>query len=107
VLVNLLVNAHKYMPPNGNAGVKVCLEEKSVLIAIKDNGPGIPKDEQAPIFNRYYRRPIHEQSLEATGSGLGLPIARQLVELHGGQLWVESAVGSGSTFYIKLPLSKD
>jgi signal transduction histidine kinase len=67
-------------------------------------GRGIPPEEQPRIFNRFYRRLIDEQNMETSGSGLGLPIARQLIELHGGKLWVESVVGEGSTFFVQLPV---
>ncbi len=80
--------------------------EKSWLItSISDNGPGVPLEEQGLIFDRFYRRGVTEQSSTAKGSGLGLPIVRNLVELHGGKVWVKSEVGKGSTFFVKLPLS--
>jgi signal transduction histidine kinase len=103
-LVNLLTNANKYTPENGKVRIGISATDDWVLLAISDNGPGIPAEEQAHIFDRYYRRPTHEQSSDTTGTGLGLPIARSLIQLHGGQLWVESEVGKGSTFFIKLPL---
>lgn len=104
-LVNLLTNANKYTPEGGRVEVSFATEPGYVTIAIRDSGPGIPKEEQSLIFSRYYRRAVHDQSRVATGSGLGLPIARSLVELHGGQLWVESEPGQGSTFKLKLPLA--
>ena len=109
-LVNLLVNANKYTPAGGQ--VKVSLEaasdQQAVKVLIEDSGPGIPLEEQSQIFDRYYRRSLHEQNAETTGSGLGLPIARWLIELHGGQLNVESDPTSqpGSCFVIQLPLVK-
>jgi signal transduction histidine kinase len=106
VLTNLLVNAHKYVQPGGHVNIEINSSTTEVTIGIKDNGPGIPPEEQRYIFDRYYRRPMHEQSLETSGSGLGLPIARQLVELQGGKIWVESTVGQGSTFFIKFLLDK-
>lgn len=106
-LVNLLTNANKYTPEGGRVEASFTLEPNYVTVQIKDSGPGIPKEEQNLIFNRYYRRAIHDQSRLITGSGLGLPIARSLVELHKGQLWVESEPGQGSTFKLKLPLAED
>lgn len=103
-LVNLLTNANKYTPNGSKVQITLPLTENSVTIRITDNGPGIPAEDQLHIFDRYYRRAIHDQTDETFGSGLGLPIARHLVELQGGQLWVESEVGQGSTFCIKLPL---
>jgi signal transduction histidine kinase len=101
ILVNLVVNAHKYAPENSLIQIKLLVEPNWITIGVKDNGPGIPLEEQQHIFDRYYRRVIHELS---SGSGLGLPIVRLLVELHGGQIRVESEPGKGSTFYLKLPL---
>jgi len=101
VLVNLLVNAHKYTPAGSLIQIKLLVASNWLTIGVQDNGPGIPLDEQQHIFDRYYRLATDEPS---SGSGLGLPIARLLVELHGGQLWVESAPDKGSTFYFKLPL---
>jgi adenylate cyclase len=105
-LVNLLTNANKYTPGGGKVEVTLQYEPDWVVITIKDSGPGIPPDEQNRIFDRYYRQAMHEQTNETAGTGLGLPIARYLVELHGGKLWVESEVGQGSRFFIKLPLAK-
>jgi signal transduction histidine kinase len=104
VLVNLLINAHKYTPSGGKVHLKLEQAVENLLISIIDTGKGIPPEEQPRIFNRFYRRLVDEQNMETSGSGLGLPIARQLIELHGGKLWVESVVGEGSTFFIKLPL---
>ncbi len=103
-LVNLLTNANKYSPAEETIQVWLERAEQWVTIRIKDNGPGIPPEEQSHIFDRYYRRAMHERSPEIAGSGLGLPIARNLIELHAGKLWVESEAGLGSTFCVKLPL---
>ena len=104
ILVNLLTNAHKYTPDNGQVTISFELTPKQIKLGISDNGPGIPPDEQGRVFDRYYRRAQHEQGSEISGSGLGLPIARRLTELHGGKLWVESVVGQGSTFWLELPI---
>ncbi len=104
-LVNILTNANKYTPSSGQIWVSTRIEENRVIVAVKDSGQGIPAEDQSRVFDRYYRRAIHEQSDEIAGSGLGLSITRHLVELHGGQLWVESEVGQGSTFLIQLPLN--
>lgn len=105
ILTNLLVNANKYIQPGGKVEVKLEELEDHIVIRISDNGPGIPLAEQAMIFDRYYRRPVHEQGSKISGTGLGLPIARNLVELHGGRIWVESQPGQGTTFSIRLPLT--
>jgi signal transduction histidine kinase len=107
-LVNLLTNANKYTPAEGRINISFEVEEANnwINILIQDSGPGIPAEEQTRIFDRYYRLPVDEQTLQTTGSGLGLPIARWLVELHGGQLRVESEPGirPGSCFIVGLPL---
>lgn len=106
VLVNLLANAVKFAPQKGQVRVTVSpLPVRSpapslFCISVSDNGPGIPPEEQAHIFDRFYRG----SERRTGGTGLGLSIAKSLVELHGGQLWVESAVGTGSTFRFTLPI---
>jgi signal transduction histidine kinase len=104
ILVNLLTNANKYTPSSGSVRITFDLETQAVVLRIEDTGPGIPAEEQEFIFDRYYRRAMHEQNKETVGSGLGLPIARLLTELHNGKLWVESQPNMGSTFCLKLPL---
>ena len=71
-------------------------------MAVADDGPGIAVADQERIFERYYRSET-EATRRNQGSGLGLPIARALVELHGGRLWLESTPGAGATFWIALP----
>lgn len=104
VLVNLLVNANKYTLVGGKVEIGLAEIGDLVRIEIKDNGPGIPLSEQELIFDRYYRRPVHEEGVNNSGTGLGLPITRKLVELQGGKIRVESAPGQGTTFYVEMPL---
>ena len=73
------------------------------MVAVTDSGPGIPQEYHASLFQRFSRVPGSEE--RATGSGLGLNIARQIVEAHGGRIWVESVVDQSSTFAFSLPLS--
>jgi signal transduction histidine kinase len=100
VLNNLLSNAYRYTPKNGS--IRLTVEERNhrILVVISDNGPGIPLAEQELIFERFY-----SSHTAKGGTGLGLPIARSLVELHNGVLWVESQPGVGSSFYFTLPLA--
>jgi signal transduction histidine kinase len=103
VLRNLLSNAQKYGREKGSIGVRVEQSADAVCVSVTDDGPGISPDEQERIFERFYR----VGRSRSMGSGLGLAIARGLVELHGGQLSVESTPGAGSTFRVTLPRSQD
>jgi signal transduction histidine kinase len=98
LLRNLIDNALRYA--KSGVGVAARREGGDVVLTVADDGPGIPAAEQERIFERFYRAGGGNGQ---TGSGLGLPIARALVELHGGRLWVESAPSQGSTFYVSLP----
>jgi signal transduction histidine kinase len=100
VLNNLLSNAYRYTPKNGSIRLTVEERNRRILVVISDNGPGIPLAEQELIFERFY-----SSHTGKGGTGLGLPIARSLVELHNGVLWVESQPGVGSSFYFTLPLA--
>ena len=74
-----------------------------VQISVRDTGCGIPLNEIPNIFDRFYRG--ESVGVESRGAGLGLAISKSLVELHGGQIWVESVLGEGSCFYLTLPAS--
>ncbi|HSP78001.1 MAG TPA: ATP-binding protein [Myxococcaceae bacterium] len=103
VIANLLENAIKYSP--GGSTVRVRLEKQDgfARLSVLDEGIGIPRDQQEQLFERYFRaRNVAVTSYG--GLGLGLYISRDIVERHGGRIWVESEVGRGSTFYVALPL---
>ncbi|MCP3141691.1 sensor histidine kinase [Pyxidicoccus xibeiensis] len=100
VLANLLGNALKFTPAGGTVTVETAGGTEEVRVAVRDTGPGIPPDEQPRVFQRHWQ----SRATMRQGSGLGLYIARGLVEAHGGQLWVESTTGAGSTFTFTLPL---
>jgi len=104
VLVNLLTNAHEYSPEGASIAVMARMDGAEVEIAVSDNGPGIPPDQLEHIFERFVRG---EAGLtqRVGGTGLGLPISKSLVELHGGRLEVDSTVGVGSTFSFRLPVA--
>lgn len=105
ILFNLLTNAHKFAPEGGFIRIILRLNEGELLVAVKDNGPGIPREEQKSIFDAYYQ--LKGSAGAGMGSiGLGLAISKSLVELQGGRIWVESKVGEGSTFSFTLPLVK-
>ncbi|MCC6180150.1 MAG: HAMP domain-containing histidine kinase [Chloroflexi bacterium] len=95
-VVNLLANAHHHTPSGTRIVLTGWIEGGDVVLAVWDDGPGIPEQEQELIFQRFYRRG------QDGGSGLGLGIAKVFVELHGGRLWLESAPGRGATFYVAL-----
>ncbi|MEO8217309.1 MAG: ATP-binding protein, partial [Acidobacteriota bacterium] len=102
VLANLLDNAVKYSPDGTDISVKVRTEPDRVITAISDQGMGIPPDEIGQIFERFHRgRQV--SSTNYGGLGLGLYISKQIVERHGGTIWVESREGAGTTFYFSLP----
>lgn len=104
VLANLMDNAVAHTPPGGAVALAVENAGDSVRVSVSDTGPGIPADALPHVFDRLYRvDPSRER--DTGGSGLGLTIARQLVEAHGGTIWAESAEGSGSRFGFDLPIS--
>jgi two-component system sensor histidine kinase BaeS len=105
VLTNLLSNALRHTAAGGRIEVKLRRQEEAagVLVSVRDSGEGIPPVLVPHLFDRFYRVDT-ARSREKGGSGLGLSIARQVVESHGGTIWVESEVGHGSTFFFTLPL---
>lgn len=106
VLANLLGNAIKFSPPDSVVRVSVTPEPsgEKVIFCVTDDGPGIALDEQERIFLKYYRESSVRGSVD--GLGLGLPIAKGIVEAHGGAMWLNSAPGSGASFCFSLPKPK-
>lgn len=98
---NLVGNAIKYSPENGIVRVSMSMQDEQVILRVQDTGPGIPSEEQAQIFEKFYRASTAPK--EAEGSGLGLAIVKSIVDSHQGRVWVESTVGEGSTFVVLLP----
>ena len=106
VLINLIDNGIKFTPPEGSVLVKACLVDADptmVYVAVTDTGRGISPEARSLIFERLYQDPNSVDNNRA-GLGLGLFIAKELVELHGGKIWVASEVGNGSTFSFTLPV---
>lgn len=106
ILHNLISNAVKYTPPRGQIHVAVSPDHDAAFLrlAVTDTGIGIPKEEQPRLFEAFYRAGNVDE-VNASGSGLGLGIARSLVELHGGAMWFESAPNHGSHFAYTLPVA--
>ncbi len=102
VLVNLLSNAVKFTPEGGKVTMSVVRADGSVEIAVSDTGIGIAQDDQEAIFEEF-RQVGSDYTRKREGTGLGLPLARRFVELHGGRIWVKSEVGKGSTFTFSIP----
>jgi signal transduction histidine kinase len=106
VLINLIDNAIKFTPQNGSVMVKASLVETdptAVYLSVSDTGRGIPPESLPQVFDRLYQDPNAVDS-SRTGLGLGLYIAKEIVTLHDGRIWVASQPGSGSTFSFTLPL---
>jgi len=103
VLFNLLANAVKFTPAGGAIAVSARLGEGVVEVAVRDSGTGIAPEEQARIFEEFRQARHGTRTGQPEGTGLGLALTKQFVELHGGRVWVESAPGRGSTFTFTLP----
>jgi signal transduction histidine kinase len=103
VVFNLLSNAIKFTPPGGRVDVSARLTDGVVEVAVTDTGTGISAEDQELIFEEFQQAKGADASKRQQGTGLGLPLSRRFVELHGGRLWVESKPGVGSTFWFTLP----
>jgi signal transduction histidine kinase len=97
-LVNVLANAHQHTPAGTWVHITRKVTPQELILAIADDGPGIPEEDLERVFGRFYRL-----APAGGGSGLGLAIARSIVELHGGRVWAESAGGHGTSVYVALP----
>jgi two-component system sensor histidine kinase BaeS len=104
VLFNLLSNALRHTPAGGTISTKAAVHDGFVSISVSDTGTGISPEDLPHVFDRFYRTD-HSRARATGGSGLGLTIARQLVEAHGGQISAQSRLGQGSTFTFSVPLS--
>jgi PAS domain S-box-containing protein len=102
VLVNLVGNAIKFTPEGGRIELAARQVDDKVRVEVRDNGPGIPPEEQQRIFEAFFR--LSEKGSSAEGTGLGLAITARLVELHGSKLEIESKPGEGACFYFSLPI---
>jgi len=98
VLANLVSNAIKFTPATGRVSIRIRNEKSEILFTVADTGIGIPTAKLQTIFERF-----RQISKDRRGLGLGLHISKNIIEAHGGRIWVESHPGSGSTFYFALP----
>jgi PAS domain S-box-containing protein len=104
VLANLVSNAIKFSEDGGTIMVRARVEGPELVVSVQDQGIGIPKKAQAELFGRFYQA-NGSGTRQKGGTGLGLYISKQIVEAHGGRIWVESRVGRGSTFSFALPVA--
>lgn len=102
IITNLLDNAVRYSKGGGQIDINIQRKGKKILLAIKDQGVGIPKEEQKFIFEKFFRS-ANALQRQTDGSGLGLYIVKKFIELLGGKIWFNSTVDKGTTFYFTLP----
>ena len=98
---NLIGNAMKFTPPGGCITVGASREEREVRFWVRDTGPGIAVEDQPHLFDRFWQA----RTTRRGGAGLGLPIVKGIIEAHGGRVWVETATGSGTTFFFTIPMA--
>jgi signal transduction histidine kinase len=103
-LVNYVTNAIKYSGLGRTIVVRVCVQEASLRVEVKDDGPGISPEKQTQLFQEFVR--VSKGKGAEAGTGLGLSIVRRIAEAHGGQTGVESTPGQGSCFFLTLPIFK-
>ncbi|MBA4455196.1 GHKL domain-containing protein, partial [Cylindrospermopsis raciborskii CS-506_B] len=103
VLTNLLSNSIKFSHSGNKVEIYATVSNKEIIVAVKDYGKGVPPHKLETIFERFEQVDVSD-SRQKGGTGLGLAICKNIVEKHQGKIWVESILGSGSTFYFTLPL---
>ncbi|MFN2146585.1 MAG: sensor histidine kinase [Anaerolineales bacterium] len=106
VFNNLVDNAIKHTPAGGEVAISAELTEGMAIVSIRDTGSGIPAEELSRIFERFYQMDKSRQRGRSQGAGLGLAIANQIIEAHGGRITAESKIGAGSTFWVILPVAQ-
>jgi signal transduction histidine kinase len=103
VWINLLHNSIKFTPENGNITIELCQQNGKIEFRIKDSGIGISAEDQTHIFERFYKADKSRTRSNNGGSGLGLSIAQKIVDMHQGEIRVESELQNGTTFMVTLP----
>ena len=104
-LYNLVENGLKYTSPGGTVTIHLQTSPSELTFAVQDSGIGIPANDLPRLFEKFYRG-TNREALSQRGTGLGLAIVKSIAERHGGNVWVESELGKGSTFYLKIPLAQ-
>jgi signal transduction histidine kinase len=104
ILLNMLTNAFKFTGESGRIQIRLIVMDTELKVEVEDDGPGITKEEQERIFTPYYR--IETDRQRFPGLGLGLTLSKQMVERHGGKMWVHSELGKGSIFAFSLPIAE-
>jgi len=102
---NIFDNALKYTLPGGKVSISLKRDVKDIEIQIRDTGMGIPQEQQARVFTKFFRG-VNIMKKETEGTGLGLFISKNIIEAHGGRIWFESEEGKGSTFYFTIPVKE-
>lgn len=102
ILINLLTNAVKFSYPHGWVVVVVKRDTNSIMVTVKDSGMGVAAEDHAAIFQEFHQLKIGGSG-KLEGTGLGLSLAKRMIELHGGRIWVESELGKGASFTFALP----
>jgi signal transduction histidine kinase/DNA-binding response OmpR family regulator len=101
VVLNLLSNAVKFTPDGGRVQVRASVRDQDLIVTVADTGPGVAAEDRQRIFDSFQQGTRHTEQIE--GTGLGLTLSKQIVELHGGRIWIDSEPGKGSTFGFALP----
>ncbi len=104
VLENIIDNAIRYSPSKSNVIIKVKRDKEAILVSVSDSGIGIPEHQKKNMFIRFFRAENAVRT-QTEGSGLGLFVAKAIIEKHGGKIWFESKEGKGTTFYFTIPIS--
>jgi two-component system sensor histidine kinase VicK len=105
IFINLMSNAVKFTPKSGTISVNAHLNEDVVTVEISDTGIGISKEDITRLFDEFYR--VDNQiNQDVKGTGLGLPLAKKIVEAHHGKMWITSTVNQGTTFHFTLPVNQ-
>ena len=105
VVMNLIGNSLKFTPPNGTIIVSAKKTDNEVGVSVKDTGPGMSKEDQAKLFKKFgLMGSSYSKTTNASGTGLGLYISKQIIAMHKGHMSVESELGKGSTFSFTLPV---